>query len=176
MCIFITPDIIQSTGKDHACFDGKTHKWRANSFELKYCYYALHVLDEIKMIHLQTSDYWVSLGTTQFVLYKLSYQNWRRLTAVSFVTYPLPKRRPTQLDRAVSKDMFPFYILLEKPMFMSLGVGSGHKMGRTKCFMFKIKMEKYTPQSEKCGHLWAKTLNVLWMKEFVLITYIHYLK
>lgn len=50
---------------------GRSTNDRANSFERKYCYYALHVLDEIKMIHLQTSDYGVSLGTTQFVLYKL---------------------------------------------------------------------------------------------------------
>lgn len=171
-CIFITPDIIQSTGKDHACFDGTIRKWQGKFLwtEVLLLCTACSGWDQ----NDQFANKWLlslSWHDTVCPLQTLSYKNWRRLTAMSFVTYPLPKRRPTQLDRAVSKDMFPFYKLLEKPMFMSFGGGSGHKMGRTKCFMFKIKMEKYTPQSERCGHLWAETLNVLWMKEFVLITY-----
>ena len=66
--------------------------------------------------------------------------------------------------------MFSFYILLEKPIFLSLMGGSGGKMRRKKSvdFMFKIEIEKYTKKfwdaTQRCGHLLAKTMNVLWME------------
>lgn len=63
-----------------------------------------------------------------------------------FITYTLPKLFPTQLDHGLRKDVFSFYKLLEKLIFMSLGGAgsSGHKMGRKKYveFMFEIEIEK----------------------------------
>lgn len=70
----------------------------------------------------------------------------------SHVSYyiPLPKLLPSQFDHALRKDMFSFhvfffYVFLEKPIFLSLGGGSGHERRRNKCvaFMFKIKYDKY---------------------------------
>lgn len=67
----------------------------------------------------------------------------------SHVSYyiPLPKLLPSQFDHALRKDMFSFYVFLEKPIFLSLGGGSGYKR-RNKCvaFMFKIEYDKYIQQ------------------------------
>lgn len=68
----------------------------------------------------------------------------------SHVSYyiPLPKLLPSQFDNTLRKDMFSFYVFLEKPIFLSSGEGSGHKMRRNKCvaFMLKIEHDKYIQQ------------------------------
>lgn len=54
--------------------------------------------------------------------------------------------------------MFSFYMLLEKPIFLSLMGGTGGEMRRKKSveFMFKIEMEKYTKKLLRCHtEMWA---------------------
>lgn len=66
----------------------------------------------------------------------------------SHVVYyiPLPRLFPPQFDHALRKDMFSFYILLEKPILLSFMGGTEGKMRRKKCaeFMFKTENEKDT--------------------------------
>lgn len=71
---------------------------------------------------------WHSLSSTNSLLQKVTQADSHELRYI-----PFAQTASTQLDCAVREDMFPFYMLLEKAMFMSLGGGSGHKMGRTKC-------------------------------------------
>lgn len=61
-----------------------------------------------------------------------------------FYYIPLPKLFSCQFDQALRKDMSSFYIVLEKPTFLSLGDDSGGKTGRNNCveFMFKTDTEK----------------------------------
>lgn len=121
--------------------------YKTSSFALKYCYYALHFLDENKIINLQINDYGAYLSITQFILYKLL-TIIRKLMYVDghvfyFITYPCPNYFHLNLSTCFKeRHVFFLHIFKETYIFVFWGkqwMWNGKK-GVT--FMFKIETEK----------------------------------
>lgn len=72
-----------------------------------------------------------------------------------FYYISLPKLFPSQFSHVLRKDMFSFYLFLEKPRFLSLGEGSGGEMGRRNMLGLcsKLKNIQQILSTQRCGHL-----------------------